>query len=47
MVRAEEWLAGRGARVIKLDTFIQSPESVPFYDAVGYKRTSIIYERMT
>jgi ribosomal protein S18 acetylase RimI-like enzyme len=41
----EGWLRDRGARVVLLDTFLASPESVPFYDAIGYARTSIIFER--
>src|ERR1044071_232448 len=45
MAEAEKWLWGRGVRVIHLDTFIRSPDSVPFYDALGYTRTGIIFER--
>jgi GNAT superfamily N-acetyltransferase len=45
MARAEEWLRGRGATVVSLDTSIKSRESVPFYDAVGYSVTAIIFER--
>jgi ribosomal protein S18 acetylase RimI-like enzyme len=45
MAEVEAWLRARGARVIFLDTFLASPESVPFYDAIGYERTSIIFER--
>lgn len=45
MAAAEGWLKARGARVILLDTFLGSPESIPFYDALGYARTSIIFEK--
>jgi ribosomal protein S18 acetylase RimI-like enzyme len=47
MAHAEDWLRGRGARVIRLDTFLNSDESVSFYDAIGYTRTAIIFERNT
>jgi GNAT superfamily N-acetyltransferase len=45
MARAEEWLRNQGARVIRLDTYIKSPESMPFYEAIGYRRVAIIFER--
>jgi hypothetical protein len=45
MAEVEGWLKARGARVILLDTFLRSPESIPFYDAIGYTRTSIIFEK--
>jgi GNAT superfamily N-acetyltransferase len=45
MEAAEEWLRGRGARVVILDTFLRSPESVPFYESIGYERVSVIFER--
>lgn len=45
MEAAEEWLRGRGARVVTLDTFLRSPESVPFYESIGYERISVIFER--
>ena len=47
MKQAERWLADRGAAVIELDTLATSPESVPFYEAIGYRRRSIIFERRT
>jgi hypothetical protein len=43
--RAERWLADQGAVVIELDTLAESPESVPFYEAIGYRPRSIIFER--
>ena len=45
MVRAEGWLRSHDARSIRLDTFIGSPESVPFYDALGYARIAIVFEK--
>jgi ribosomal protein S18 acetylase RimI-like enzyme len=45
MDAAESWLRERGARVVILDTFLRSPESVPFYESIGYERVSIIFER--
>jgi GNAT superfamily N-acetyltransferase len=45
MQQAERWLADRGATVIELDTLATSPESVPFYEAIGYEPRSIIFER--
>jgi ribosomal protein S18 acetylase RimI-like enzyme len=45
MEHAERWLADRGASVIELDTLATSPESVPFYEAIGYRPRSIIFER--
>ena len=45
MSEVERWLRDQGVRVIVLDTYLASPESVPFYDAIGYRRASIIFER--
>jgi hypothetical protein len=45
MEHAERWLADQGASVIELDTLATSPESVPFYEAIGYRPRSIIFER--
>ena len=47
MEQAERWLAERGAVMIELDTLAESPESVPFYEAIGYRPRSIIFERRT
>jgi hypothetical protein len=32
---------------IELDTLAKSPKSVPFYEAIGYRPRSIIFERRT
>jgi GNAT superfamily N-acetyltransferase len=45
MAAAEEWLRARGAGVVVLNTYLRSPESVPFYDSIGYERVSIVFER--
>ena len=45
MTAAEDWLRERGARVVTLDTFLRSPDSVPFYESLGYDRISVIFER--
>jgi ribosomal protein S18 acetylase RimI-like enzyme len=45
MTAAEGWLKDRDARVVVLDTFLQSPDSVPFYESIGYERVSVIFER--
>jgi ribosomal protein S18 acetylase RimI-like enzyme len=45
MEHAERWLVERGASVIQLDTLASSPDSVPFYEAIGYRARSIIFER--
>src|SRR6266550_4969222 len=47
MEYAERWLADRGAVVIELDTLATSTESVPFYEAIGYRPRSIVFEQRT
>lgn len=43
MEAAEAWGRARGARIAVLDTFIDSPMSVQFYEArMGYRRHSIV-----
>jgi hypothetical protein len=37
---------GRGAQVVRLDTYAHSPVSVPFYEEhMGYRRRSIIFQK--
>lgn len=43
--RAEQWLAAAGATAVELDTLASSPDSVPFYEAMGYRATKLIFER--
>jgi GNAT superfamily N-acetyltransferase len=45
MTAVEDWLKERGAGVVTLDTFLLSPDSVPFYESIGYERVSVIFER--
>jgi ribosomal protein S18 acetylase RimI-like enzyme len=45
MAVAERWGLQRGATSVALDTYAESPLSVPFYEAVGYRRTSIVFEK--
>jgi GNAT superfamily N-acetyltransferase len=39
----ERWGREHGAAMIALDTYVDSPVSVQFYEAVGYRRTSIVF----
>ncbi len=41
----EAWLRERGATVLAVDTYIASPVSVPFYEALGYTRRTIQYRK--
>jgi GNAT superfamily N-acetyltransferase len=46
MEAAEAWGRDRGARIAVLDTFIDSPMSVRFYEArMGYRRHSIVFSK--
>jgi GNAT superfamily N-acetyltransferase len=45
MEAAESWARDRGAVLVALDTWIDSPLSVPFYEALGYDRRSIIFQK--
>jgi ribosomal protein S18 acetylase RimI-like enzyme len=45
MEAVESWARERRAGSIALDTYAGSPLSVPFYEAVGYERASIIFEK--
>ena len=43
---AEEWARDRGAGVVRLNTYAESPVSVPFYEeGMGYRRRSIVFEK--
>lgn len=43
---AEAWGRDRGAQVARLDTYADSPISVPFYeDRMGYQRRSILFQK--
>jgi GNAT superfamily N-acetyltransferase len=45
MAAVEEWGREQGAGTIALDTYAESPLSVPFYEAIGYARASIVFEK--
>ncbi len=46
MNAAEEWGKERGAEVAGLDTYVESPVSVPFYEKrMGYSRYSIMFRK--
>jgi GNAT superfamily N-acetyltransferase len=43
---AESWGRDRGAGMVRLDTYVHSPVSVPFYERhMGYRRRSIHFAR--
>jgi GNAT superfamily N-acetyltransferase len=43
---AESWGRGHGAHVARLDTYADSPVSVPFYEQrMGYRRRSIVFQK--
>ncbi len=43
---AEAWGRERGAQVVRLDTYADSPVSVPFYEhRMGYQRRSIVFQK--
>ncbi|MFI0408164.1 GNAT family N-acetyltransferase [Actinomadura sp. 3N508] len=46
MAAVEEWADAREAHLITLDTYADSPVSVPFYERrMGYRRQSIIFTK--
>ena len=45
MDHAERWLVDRGAVLVELDTLAMSPDSVPFYESLGYEPRTLIFER--
>jgi hypothetical protein len=43
---AESWGRDMGAEIVRLDTYAQSPVSVPFYEQrMGYLRRSIVFQK--
>jgi GNAT superfamily N-acetyltransferase len=43
---AEAWGHARGAQVVRLDTWADSPVSIPFYEQhMGYQRRSIVFQK--
>ena len=46
LTAAEEWGRDRGAEVARLDTYADSPVSVPFYERhMGYRRRAIVFQK--
>lgn len=45
MKTAEQWARAEGAVVMKTDTSLASPVSVPFYEALGYDRQAVILRK--
>ena len=45
MEHAELWLADHGATIVELETLASSPDSVPFYEGIGFEARSLIFER--
>ena len=46
LTAAEEWGRDRGAEVVRLDTYADSPVSVPFYERhMGYRRRAIVFQK--
>ena len=45
MEAIESWARERGATRVQLDTWIDSPLSVPFYESLGYARRAIRFEK--
>ena len=46
LTAAEDWGRGRGAQVVRLDTYADSPVSVPFYERhMGYRRRAVVFQK--
>ena len=45
MSAVEEWAREQGAELVMLQTWAGSPESVPFYERIGYRRRAIIFQK--
>lgn len=45
MSTAEQWARRQGAEVMKADTSLSSPVSVPFYEALGYDQQAVILRK--
>jgi GNAT superfamily N-acetyltransferase len=46
LTAAEAWGRAHGARMVRLDTYADSPVSVPFYEQrMGYQRRAIVFEK--
>jgi hypothetical protein len=45
LAAAHQWGARAGATLARLDTYADSPTSVPFYHRMGYARRAVILDR--
>ena len=45
LAAAHHWGAQAGATLASLDTYADSPTSVPFYHRMGYTRRAVILDR--
>lgn len=43
MTAVESWAVSKGAELVKLATYIHSPDAVPFYEAIGFDRRAIVF----
>jgi hypothetical protein len=42
----EGWGSDLGAQVVRLDTYADSPVSVPFYERhMGYRRRAVVFQK--
>jgi GNAT superfamily N-acetyltransferase len=43
---AQAWGRSRGATVARLDTYVDGPVAVPFYERhMGYERRSVVFQK--
>ena len=45
LTAAEAWGRDRGAVVVRLNTYVDGPVAVPFYEQHGYQRRSILFQK--
>jgi GNAT superfamily N-acetyltransferase len=45
MDAVETWALERGAAYVVLDTYVNSPASIPFYEHQGYARTGVVFRK--
>jgi GNAT superfamily N-acetyltransferase len=46
LTAAEGWGRDHGAQVVRLDTYADSPVSVPFYERhMGYRRRAVVFQK--
>jgi GNAT superfamily N-acetyltransferase len=45
VLAAEQWGRNRGAELVVVDTYVDSPVSVPFYERLGYQPAQLSYRK--